>query len=183
MRFFTIKNTLLMATLAVLVLPMPNSRADGPSREYQLKAAFIYNFAQFVEWPDQAFSDAKAPIVITVLGDNPFDTALEQVTRGKTVRGREIVIRCARAAADVGRTHILFIAPSESAHAPQVLGGLQGQVLTIAESENFAAIGGVIRFFSEDNKLRFEINTSAVQRAGLKVSAKLLQLARIFKEG
>jgi hypothetical protein len=78
---------------------------------------------------------------------------------------------------------VLFVAASEGGHAAQVLTGLAAHTLTIAESDNFTAIGGVIRFFlSEDNKLRFEINTSAVQRGGLKVSAKLLQLARIYKE-
>jgi hypothetical protein len=155
----------------------------APSREYQVKAAFIYNFVQFVEWPEEAFADARSPIVITVLGENPFGSALEQVTRGKSVRGREIVVRYARAVAGVGRTHVLFVAAAEAARAGQVVGEVGAHVLTVADTENFAAAGGVIRLFSEDNKLRFEINTSAVGRAGLKVSAKLMQLAKVYKEG
>ena len=182
MRPTTLRHILLTAILSVLILAVPRALADGSNREYQLKAAFIYNFAQFVEWSDQAFSDPKAPIVITVLGENPFDNALEQVTHGKAIRGREIVIRYARSPRDIGPSHIVFISASESSRATQVLSALPAQVLTIADKEDFTAMGGVIRFFSEDNKLRFEINTTAAGRSGLKISAKLLQLARVYKE-
>jgi hypothetical protein len=172
-RFQLFAGLVVMLVTAVFSL---TARGDA-SREYQLKAAFIYNFVQFVEWPEDSFADAKSPIVITVLGENPFEMALEKVTSGKLIRGREIVVRYARTAGDVGRTQVLFVAASERGKTEGGAG-----VLTISDADNFTASGGVIRFFSEENKLRFEINTAAAQRAKLKVSAKMLQLARIYKE-
>jgi hypothetical protein len=168
--------------LAILLLgAAAQIRADGPSREYQLKAAFIYNFAQFIEWPDKAFTGAQSPIVITVLGDNPFGNVLDQVTKGKQIRGREIVIKYVKDPAAVGQTHILFVGAPHNQNPGAVLRGLTG-VLTIADTDSFMGAGGMIRFFSEENKLRFEINTKATDKAGLKVSAKLLQLAKVYKD-
>jgi hypothetical protein len=175
------------AVVIALALPAPVAlAADAPSREYQVKAAFLYNFAQFVDWPDDAFAGADAPVVITIVGPNPFGTAVEQVTRGKTVRGRAIAVRYAPTVAAVGRTHVLFVADADVARGGQALreaaAAAGGHALTIADDEQFTAAGGVIRFFTEENKLRFEINTAAAGRAGLKVSAKLLQLARVYRE-
>ena len=174
------KRTWLTFALLLLGLITP-LRADGPSREYQLKAAFIYNFAQFVEWPDKAFAKPDSPIVITVLGDNPFGNVLDQVTKGKQIRGRDIVVKYVQNPANVGQTQVLFVGAPHNQNAGEVLRGLSG-VLTIADTDNFMAAGGMIRFFSEDNKLRFEINTKATDKAGIKVSAKLLQLAKVHKD-
>jgi len=178
-----------LATLlltAWVVLPGPRAvRAadDAGSREFALKAAYIYNFVQFVEWPDVAFADAKAPIVVTVLGDNPFGTALEQATRGKTVRGRDIAVRYAPDAAAARGSHVLFVAAPFAAQSAATLKAAGGpSVLTVSDAEGFCAAGGCIRFFAEDNRIRFEINPAAANRAGVKLQAKLLQLARLYKE-
>lgn len=173
--------TWLTLGLVLLLGAITPLRADAPSREYQLKAAFIYNFAQFIEWPDKAFAKANSPIVITVLGDNPFGNVLDQVTKGKQIRGREIVVHYEKNPANIGQTHILFIGAPHNQNPGQILGGLNG-VLTIADTDNFSGAGGMIRFFSEENKLRFEINTKATDKAGIKVSAKLLQLAKVYKD-
>ena len=171
---------------AWLTVPGPSAaRAadDAGSREYALKAAYIYNFVQFVEWPDAAFADAKAPVVITVLGDNPFGTALEQATRGKTVRGRDIAVRYAPDAAAARGSHVLFVAAPFAAQSAATLKAAGGpSVLTVSDAEGFCAAGGCIRFFAEDNRIRFEINPAAANRAGVKLQAKLLQLARLYKE-
>ncbi|HEY7120876.1 MAG TPA: YfiR family protein [Tepidisphaeraceae bacterium] len=151
-----------------------------PSREYQLKAAYLCNFLQFIAWPPQAFATSDSPIVITVQGENPFGTAIEQCARGKNVRGRPIVVRYAPQAAAVGLTHVLFVAGPGAQPPQEGVGG--GHVLSVADAEHFTAAGGCVRFFAEQNKIRFEINTSAAHRAGLKIQAKLLQLARIHKE-
>jgi hypothetical protein len=156
-------------------------RADAPSREYQLKAAFIYNFAQFVEWPDKAFAKPDSPIVITVLGENPFGNLLDQITRGKQIRGHDIVVHYVQSPAKIGQTHILFVGAPHNQNPGEALRGLSG-VLTIADTDSFTANGGMIRFFSEENKLRFEINTKSTDKAGIKVSAKLLQLAKLYKD-
>jgi len=166
--------------LATLIAAPPTRAADAPSREFQLKAAYIYNFAQFIEWPERAFAKADSPLVITVLGDSPFGNALDQVTKGRAVRGHEITVRYVQQPNAVGQTHILFVAPPHSQNPAEILRGLNG-VLTIADSDSFMTAGGLIRFFSEDNKLRFEINATAAEKGGLKVSAKLLQLAKVYK--
>ena len=166
--------------LATLIAAPLTRAADAPSREFQLKAAYIYNFAQFIEWPERAFAKADSPLVITVLGDSPFGNALDQVTKGKAVRGHEITVRYVQQPNAVGQTHILFVAPPHSQNPAEILRGLSG-VLTIADSDSFMTAGGLIRFFSEDNKLRFEINATAAEKGGLKVSAKLLQLAKVYK--
>jgi hypothetical protein len=167
--------------LVLLGAITPRGAADTPSREYQLKAAFIYNFAQFVEWPDKAFDKPNSPIVITVLGDNPFGNVLDQVTKGKQIRGREIVVHYVKDPAAVGQTHLLFIGAPHNQNPGQILRGLTG-VLTIADTDGFMGAGGMIRFFSEENKLRFEINTKATDKANIKISAKLLQLAKLYKD-
>jgi hypothetical protein len=169
---------ILGALLLGVVSPL---RGDAPSREYQLKAAFIYNFTQFVDWPDKAFAKPDSPIVITVLGENPFGNVLDQVTKGKQIRGRDIVVHYVKDPAKVGQTHILFVGAPHNQNPAEALRGLTG-VLTISDSDNFTANGGMIRFFSEENKLRFEINTKATDNAGIKVSAKLLQLAKLYKD-
>jgi hypothetical protein len=165
------------------VLP-PTAHAESPTREYQVKAAFVFNFAQFTDWPATAFDTPDAPLVITVVGTNPYGNAIEQVTRDKKVGGRDVNVRYVANASAVGRTHVLVVCPSENGRAGgAVNAAAKSAVLTVGEGEDFSAIGGVVRFFAEDNKLRFEINPAAAQRAGLKVSAKLMQLARIYKEG
>ena len=182
---------LVLSVVAAIALPARTARGGGgggggdePSREYQLKAAFIFNFVQFVEWPDDAGGGAKGPIVITVVGDNPFGSSIEQVVHGKNVRGREVTVRYVQSVKAIGRTHVLFVAAPESGRPAAALQAVNATpALTISDTDAFMPGGGVIRFFSEDNKLRFEINPAAAQRAGLKMSAKLLQLARLYKEG
>jgi hypothetical protein len=174
----------LFALAACAQVPPVAALAEQPSREYQVKAAFVYNFAQFTEWPASAFESPDAPIVVTVLGNNLYGNAIEQVTGGKKVGGREIAVRYAPNAAAVGRTHVLVVCPSENGRARGTVSAVgKDPVLTVGEGDDFAAVGGVVRLFAEDNKLRFEINPAAARRAGLKMSAKLLQLARIYREG
>jgi hypothetical protein len=172
---------LLLAMAAIAPLTGP-ARAEAPSApEYQLKAVFIYNFDQFVEWPEGAFAKSDSPLVITVLGDNPFGNVLEQVTRGKRIRGHEIVVHYAQDVARIGQTHVLFVAAPYNQNPAELLRGLTG-VLTIGDTDNFAEAGGMIRFYSERSKLRFEINTRAAEKAGIRVSAKLLHLARTHND-
>jgi hypothetical protein len=181
---------LLLTTAAVAWLIAPaDGRANpgAPSREYQVKAAFVSNFVQFVEWPATAFNGANDPIVVAVVGDNPFGPALEQAVRGKSARGREIRVRYARNVAQAvaaGPTHVLYIAPAagEKPPAQAVRDAAATGRLTIADVDDFVAAGGCVQFFADDNKMRFTINTSALNRAGLRASSKLLQLAKVYKE-
>lgn len=151
---------------------------DTSPTEYQIKAAFLYNFAKFVEWPPTAFADTQSPIVIGVLGKNVFDDNLEKIIHGKTVNNRPFLFKEFHTVAEATNCHILFISASEQKKLPKILEGLQGaSVLTVSETDQFIAAGGMINFVIEDKKIHFQINDEAAKKAGLKISSKLLSLA------
>jgi hypothetical protein len=153
--------------------------ATAPS-EYDVKAALLYNFARFVEWPAEAFAAPDAPFVIGVLGSDPLGPALERLLAGKTVAGRPIVISRWRRARERGACQMLFVAGLNQAELKALLSDVGREpVLTVADMPEFAAQGGMIGLIVEDNRLRFEINAYGTDRAGLKVSSRLLSLARI----
>jgi YfiR/HmsC-like len=158
------------------------SRAEGqePPSEYQVKAAYLLNFLKFVEWPDDAFADPLAPYVVGVVGDDPFGSALPQVVIGKTVQGRDLVIRVYRAGEAVRGAHILFISASEKKRLPAILSALRGlSTLTVGDTEEFLEAGGMIQFLSENDRIRFAINVDAARRGRLRISSKLLSLAKV----
>ena len=176
----------LMATAVIGCVVVANSvptRAALTSRqEYRLKAAFLYNFAKFIDWPSDSFPDSASPIMLCVLGSDPFGSALAETLEGKTVRARPLVIRRFQQVEDVQTCHILFVGRSEEKRLAQTLERLQGSaVVTVGEMEGFARVGGIINFFTEHDKIRFEINVGAAERAGLSISSKLLNLARIVR--
>jgi hypothetical protein len=167
--------------LSLLLLRVGNlvdAQEDSQPTEYQIKAAFIFNFAKFVEWPAAAFPKASSPIVVGVLGENPFRDALEKTIKNKTVDEHPVVIREFRAATDATNCHILFISSSEKAQLPQILKQLNGRsMLTVGEMPGFTETGGMINFVLEGTKIRFQINNEAANGAGLKISSKLLNLS------
>jgi len=166
--------------LSIHLVTAPEGQAQDALSEYQVKAAYLFNFLKFVEYPNESFTDPLAPIVIGVVGDDPFGNALPQVVIGKTVQGRDLVIRIYRAGEDLRGAHILFISSSEKKRLPMILSGLRGSsVLTVADTEGFLEAGGMIQFQSENNRVRFAINVDATSRAKLKMSSKLLSLARV----
>ena len=162
------------------------SASGQGAKEYDLKAAFLCKFALFVKWPTNAFSDAKAPIIIGVLGSDPFGNSLEEVARNETFQERKLTVRNyasveslmnqADEAAKI--CHILFISQSESGKLGRIFTGLKGRpVLTVGESERFCQNGGIIQFVIVENKVRFIINQDAARAAEIKLSATLLDLA------
>jgi hypothetical protein len=168
-----------------LVNPLQAHAQDALS-EYQVKAAYLFNFLKFAEWPDESFVDPIAPIVIGVLGEDPFGNALPQVVIGKTVQGCDLVIRLYHAGEDLRSAHILFISASERKRLPTILSSLRGSsVLTVADTAGFLEAGGMIQFLNENG--RFAINVDATGRAKLNISSKLLSLAKVVggngKEG
>lgn len=147
--------------------------------EYAVKAAFLYNFAKFVEWPPGAFGHNGAPLIVGVVGDDPFGSALDQTIQGKSVNGRQLTVRRFSGGQDLRECHILFISSSERKRLSQILDSIRGAgVLTISEMDQFNQQGGIINFILERGKVRFEINTGAAESARLKLSSKLLALAR-----
>ena len=150
--------------------------------EYDVKAVFLFNFSQFVDWPAPALADPQAPLVIGVLGNDPFGSLLEEVVRGETVSGRQITVQRYARIEDIGECHILFIADSEQARLSQVLAALAGRhILTVGDSDGFASRGGVIRFVNLGNKIRLHINLQAAEAANLSISSKLLRPSYIVE--
>ncbi len=149
--------------------------------EYRVKAAFLYNFAKFIEWPGDAFKSAADPITICVLG-NPFGDRLENTVNGKEIGGRRLMVREISDVAEAAGCHILFVSADKKRLA-ELLGRVKASpILTVGEAGHFAAAGGVIGFKLEGGKVRIEINTFAADRARLRISSKLLSLAEIVKE-
>lgn len=152
--------------------------------EYDVKSAFLYNFIRFIVWPEDAFADPLEPFVIGVLGrEDPFNGQLEAVVRGKTIDGRPLEVRFARRLAALEGTHILYISPTASESEDEILAALaEHPVVTVGETAEFTAKGGIIRFFVRERKVAFEINPGAAERAGLRISSRLLSLADVYQE-
>ena len=174
---------LVVAGLLCLILVLaPTARALCAPSEYELKAAFLLNFANYVEWPPRNAADSGGAFTIGVYGDASFASLLSQAASGKTVNGRKMEVRRFSAIRDIKPCHILFIPSSEEARTGRILRAVKDwNVLTVGESEGFARNGGIIGFFLEDKKVRFEINPDEANKSGLKISSKLLKLARIVK--
>ena len=182
-RFLPTHRSLPALAVACLLLWSPRAACPADTRpvafsEYQIKAAFLFNFTQFICWPDNAFADASAPIVIGVLGDDPFGALLEQTVEGELVHDRKVVIKRFRHLDDLKTCHLLYIARSEKNRLAQIITALRGSpVVTVSDMDQFADRGGTIGFIIRDNKIRFEINLDAAEEAGVKISSKLIKLA------
>ena len=151
-----------------------------PTGEYQVKAAFLFNFAKFVEWPPSSFSDASAPLRICVLGRDPFGEELRNITKEKVVNGRKLEVSQVLEVKVAGTCHILFIASSETARLKQILESLRGtDALTVGDTKGFVEQGGMINFVLENNRVQFEVNRKAAEQVGLKISSKLLSVAKL----
>lgn len=148
-------------------------------REYEVKAAFIYNFARFVEWPDRAFESPEAPIVVGILRRDPFGNALARALDGKTVNGRSFVIRRYARLMDLEPPAVLFLGGTGLRTMQTALTLLRGSpVLTVCETGRFDRLGGIVGFFVEDRRVRFVIDVRAAERAGLRISSRLLELSQ-----
>lgn len=155
---------------------------DRPPTEHEVKAAFLYKVAKYVTWPVHAFASRQDPILIGVLGDDSFgDDLASTVRRERSVHGRSLRVLHSRNAADLVHCHLLFISASEKSRLAQHLATLErshSHALTVGQTDDFLAAGGAIRFFVENQKVRFEVNLRAAESAGLVISSKLLHLAR-----
>lgn len=155
----------------------------GPASEYQVKAAFLFNFAKFIEWPPGSFAGALAPFSVCVLGEDPFGRVLDDALEGKVVGERRMASRRLKDKSEARGCQMVFVSSSERRKYPEIFGSVRGaNVLLVGETRDFAVSGGTIEFTLEDNRVRFTINTDAAERAGLKFSSKLLTLARIVHD-
>jgi hypothetical protein len=166
-------------SFAFLTVTTTGFSSEPVGKEYQVKAAFLYNFAKFVEWPAHRFEEASSPIVIGVFGGNPFGGELERLTRDRTINGRPIVVRVIQSASAARGTHLLFFSADADNRFPDLREALRAAgTLTVGESDGFGRHGGMINFVPEGDKLRFEINIGETSGAGLKMSAQLQKLAK-----
>lgn len=171
---------LICFALAALLGLADGSRAQPTAPEYELKAAFLLHFAQFVEWPQ---GKARDSICLGVLGRDPFGSVLDQMAGGEAIRGRKLVIRRSAHIEGLKGCEFIFIPRSEKAETAELLALMADRpILTVGEINGFAEMGGVINFFLDGRKLRFEINPDAARRSGLKLSSQLLSLGRLVRD-
>jgi len=183
-RFLTLRIPSGFLLLLVMVLglagsQMARAQADN-TREYQIKAAFLYNFIQFVKWPGTTFSSSDAPFCIGILGDDPFGSTLDDTIQGEAIDGHRLTIMRSPRIEELMGCQMIFVSRSEEGHVDEILSKLSSKaVLTVSEVPNFANEGGDINFYISSEKIRFEINPQAARQAGLKVSSQLLALGKI----
>jgi len=165
----------LVFLLLFLLLERENRAVEAP--EYDVKAAYLFNFAQFVQWPPQAFSSPSAPFVIGILGSDPFGGRLDRIVRGEVVRGHRLAVRHYGGTGDLRSCQILFIPKTESGRVGEALAAVRGSaVLTVGDTDHFVSQGGMIGFTMAGKSVRFQINSGAAQREGLTISSRLLKI-------
>lgn len=172
----------LLLALAARFALAPEIRAQNAvRREYEIKAAYLYNFINYIDWPADALPPAGGTLTIGIVGENPFGAALDPL-KGKQIKGRTLAVKRVESARDLEQCQIVFISASEKSRLSEILVQLKGaRVLTVGEIDGFAEQGGIINFISERNKVRFEINTDTARRTGLTISSELLKLAKLIK--
>ena len=183
-RSHTIAVVIVLHALALMWAAPANAgaadAAAAPARECEIKAAFLYNFTKFVDWPARTFANADAPIVIGVLGDSPCAQELEHLIKDRKVNGRTIVMRRIASAEEAKVTQLLFVGFAQETQFAGLKAAIESlPVLTVGESPGFATLAGAIDFVPQGDKIRFEINIDAAEHAGLKISAQLQKLATV----
>ena len=169
----------LVAACVLGPVPAPAQTEKEPFKEYDVKAVFLFHFAQFVEWPDTAFPAAESPVVIGVLGPDPFGPILDKAVQGERIRDRPLEVRRFMKPQDVSGCHLLFICSGDKRRIDETLSRLRGKaVLTVSDHPSFAEAGGMVTMRTAKGRVRFSINVRSAEEAGLKISAKLLSVAQ-----
>jgi hypothetical protein len=172
---------MLLAILSCLLNPA-NCGAQSAT-ESQVKAAYLFNFLKFVEWPDAPPGELQTKWVIGVIGTSPVGDELSKLVESKNVLGRELLVKTFKSTENLSGCNILFISDSEKKRLPAILASLRGSsVMTVADMDHFIDLGGMVQFVVENERVRISIDVGATGRARLKISSKLLALARAVKE-
>jgi hypothetical protein len=174
---------IILASLLLVQAPALSAKPEV-SREYRIKAVFLLNFTQFVEWPEEAFAGREEPFRIGILGEDPFGDFLERVLEGEKAGGRPLAVRRLRDAGEALECQMVFVSRSEEGRTQEILGVLKGRnILTVGDSPGFLRVGGVIRFERVGNRVHFRVNPQAAKDRGLSISAKMLRLATLVGPG
>jgi len=175
-------HSIVLAAIVCMLLCCRAGAGEGVPDEYLVKAAFVYNIAQFVEWPADAFSSNDSPILIGILGTDPLSDALSGSIQDKNAKGRAVVVRHFMMDPGIRQCQIIVVTTPEAKQVGALREIIQGApILTVGESDGFAHHGGIINLVLENGRIRMEINTTAADLARLKISSKVLNLARIVK--
>jgi hypothetical protein len=170
------------AGLSVLALSAGGAHSAAPAQptEYALKSVFLYNFCRFMEWPNSAFSSPNDPLVIGVVGEDPFGTLLNEAVEGETYHGHPIRIEHYHSPRDIKRCQVLFVARSEAGHTKEILAAVAGKsIVTVGETDGFLDMGGMIALTADRNRVRLRVNPANLRAANIDVSSKLLRVAEI----
>jgi hypothetical protein len=173
---FRVRLTILVLAWALAGFPCSWAQRPKPS-DYQVKAAYLYNFGRFVEWPRVATAKG-GPFTVCVLGQDPFGSTLDATMAGETIAGRNVVTKRISTPEESVNCQILFLSAAEAGRLNKIVEGLdKAAVLTVSDMPQFAQRGGMIQFVLEGNRVRFEVNLVATQHAGLTLSSDLLRVA------
>lgn len=175
------KRWICLLFLLAPIIGLQPSRAQGkPPLEYQVKAAFLFNFTRFIHWPPSAYASADAHFVIGIIGNDPFGPYLDDLVNGEQVDGHRIVVRRYTDDGDLSNCQLLFIGMGDAGKLRSVLlAGAHPGMLTVGDANSFIPSGGMIRFFKDDNHIKIEIRLAAAKAAQLDISAKLLQVSKV----
>jgi ribosomal protein L16/L10AE len=170
--------------LSLFLLASPEALSQNEEgAEYPVKLAFLYNFTKFVEWPPGSYPAPHSPFLICIVGHDPFNQTLEAELRTRNVADHPLEVRTLKANDKLNACQIVFVPAPEKQQEDRIVSGLKGiSTLTVGESEGFAVLGGIINFTVDANKVHFEVNRVAAERAGLKLSSRLLSIAKLVQE-
>jgi hypothetical protein len=164
-----------------LLLIFPSLAQNPTNSEAKIKAVFLYNFTRFVGWPAGSFQHETSPFVIGIIGGDPFGAYIEQAIRGEKVNSHPMELRRYNSIDEIANCHILFINLQDGGMIKDVIAHVSGKsILTVSDANNFAGWGGIIRFYSEESKVKIEINTTSAKAAQLSISSKLLSVSQIY---
>ena len=174
--------TILTFLVVLLWLTTPCHAHLWEAKSPEIKAAFLVQFTKYVTWPSHCFAEADSPIVIGIIGPDPFGSAIDKVSRSVTIRGRDVEVHRLRSLSNVEQCHILYISLEEPARIEELITLLFSKpIMLVSDRSDFLTMEGTIQFLQVDSKIRFAINTTNLKRKGLKISSKLLQVAHEVK--
>lgn len=179
---FSISNKTSWCAFLVVLLIAGTTVAQQPaSREYQVKAVFVFNFAHFVAWPEEAFDSTASPLVIGVVGKDPFGPFLDRTIEGEKINNHPLTVERYATVKDIGNCHILYVGLSTDVEVREVLKRTQGKpILTVSDVDRFCETGGMIAMFNDGGRVRLRVNVEPANSAGLEISSKLLRLAEVI---
>jgi hypothetical protein len=175
---------LLVCALLLPVLQQSAAAQAASVSEYQVKATFLFQFTQFVDWPPEAFPAGQTSLVIGILGQDPFGSFLDETVRDEKASGHTLAIQRYRRLEDVKNCQVLYVSRSEAGRMADIVAAVKGRsILTVGDADGFADHGGVIQFMTQENRIRLRINLAAARAANLTISSKLLRPATVINAG